>query len=62
RTVAQYIQRAQFELFDLENDPDEVENLADRPEHQELLAEMKSELKTFQQKTKDPWILKWKYE
>lgn len=26
------------------------------------LARMKAKMKAFQQETKDPWILKWKYE
>lgn len=62
RTVDRYIHRPQFELFDLEADPDEVNNLADQPDHQELLETMKKELKAFQTKTKDPWIMKWNYE
>lgn len=62
RTVERYIHRPQFELFDLQNDPDEMENLADKPEHAKLLETMKDELKAFQEKTKDPWIMKWDYE
>lgn len=62
RTVQRYIHRPQFELFDLEHDPDETDNLATKPEHAELLKTMQAELKQFQRKTKDPWILKWDYE
>ena len=62
RTVDQYIHRAEFELYDLNEDPDEVVNLADDPRHAELLATLKQKLKTFQDETDDPWILKWDYE
>ena len=62
RTVQAYLQRPQFELYDLAADPDEVKNLAADAKHAEQLAEMKGKLKDFQQRTKDPWILKWDYE
>lgn len=62
RSVRQYIHRPQFELYDLVADPDETKNLADDPEHAELLAELKAKLKVFQKRTEDPWILKWDYE
>lgn len=62
RAVAAYIRRAQFELYDLENDPDEVKNLAGEANCAKVLAEMKAKLKAFQKRTKDPWIVKWDYE
>ncbi len=62
RTVKQYIQRPQFELFDLEADPKESTNIADKPELASVLAELKGKLKQFQKRTHDPWILKWDYE
>jgi N-sulfoglucosamine sulfohydrolase len=62
RTVKAYIHRPQFELYDLQSDPDEVVNLAGEESHAELLAELKTKLKEFQQRTKDPWLLKWDYE
>jgi len=62
RTVDAYLHRPKFELYDLENDPDEVHNLADDPDHATVLAELKAKLKAFQERTKDPWILKWDYE
>ena len=54
--------RSPFELYDLENDPHEVNNLADDPRCAKVLEELKTKLKAFQERTKDPWILKWKYE
>jgi N-sulfoglucosamine sulfohydrolase len=62
RTVDAYLHRPKFELYDLQNDPHEVKNLADDPKHEKVLEELKEELKAFQKRTKDPWILKWEYE
>jgi N-sulfoglucosamine sulfohydrolase len=62
RTVHDYIHRAAFELYDLKNDPHEVHNLAADPNYAKLLSEMKTQLKDFQKRTSDPWILKWDYE
>jgi N-sulfoglucosamine sulfohydrolase len=62
KTVGTYVQRPEFELYDLENDPHEGRNLADDPAHAERLEAMKAELKGFQRRTQDPWIMKWNYE
>jgi N-sulfoglucosamine sulfohydrolase len=62
RTVEAYIHRPEFELYDLENDPHEVENLADNPKHKGTLSRLQSKLKAFQKQTNDPWIVKWEYE
>ena len=62
RSVDAYIHRPKFELYDLENDPHEVKNLASDPKHSKVLGDLKNKLKTFQECTKDPWILKWEYE
>ncbi|MHC4521436.1 MAG: sulfatase/phosphatase domain-containing protein, partial [Planctomycetota bacterium] len=62
RTIDAYLHRAKCELYDLQNDPHEVVNLADDPSHKAKLDQMKAKLKAFQKQTKDPWILKWGYE
>lgn len=62
RSVAAYIHRPRFELYDLENDPDELVNLADDPAHAAILKELQGKLRAFQERTKDPWILKWDRE
>ena len=62
RTVDAYLHRPKFELYDLEQDPHEVRNLAYNARHATLLKEMKDKLKDFQKRTKDPWIVKWQYE
>ena len=62
RTVRNYIHRARFELYDLEKDPDEVTNLAEKPEFAAVLDDLKKRLRAFQERTKDPWVRKWRYE
>jgi N-sulfoglucosamine sulfohydrolase len=62
RTIRRYIDRPEFELYDLQNDPHESTDLAADPAHAEKLAELKQQLQSFQKRTRDPWILKWKYE
>ena len=62
RTVGSYINRPDFELYDIEKDPSESNNLASSPEFAETLKAYKAKLKKAQQETKDPWVRKWKYE
>jgi len=62
RTVDAYLHRPRFELYDLEADPDELHNLAGDPKYATVLEELQAKLKAFQQRTKDPWVLKWDYE
>src|SRR5690606_23371127 len=62
RTVCQYIHRPQFELYDLQSDPLEANNLAEDPAAAEKLEQLTAALKEFQQQTEDPWVMKWEYE
>ena len=62
RPVAAYLKRPKFELYDLQNDPHEVKNLADDPKHAEILQRLKDKLQAFQKRTGDPWVVKWKHE
>ena len=43
--VKRYHVRPEFELFDLDKDPNELNNLASHPKHKAKLAELKTELK-----------------
>lgn len=62
RTIKNLVQRPQFELYDLEADPDEIDNLADDAAHAEKLASLKTKLRDFQNRTGDPWLVKWDRE
>lgn len=62
RTVGAYIQRPQFELYDMKSDPDERTNLAVDPKHKATLDAYVAKLKEFEKQTSDPWIQKWEYE
>lgn len=62
RTVYDYVHRQRHELYDLEADPDELNNLATDPSYAKLLSELQEKLKAWQARTRDPWISKWEYE
>ena len=62
RTVQDYIQRPEFELYDMEMDPHETHNLADDPQFADVLKAYQERLREFQRRTSDPWLLKWSYE
>jgi N-sulfoglucosamine sulfohydrolase len=62
RTIEAYVHRPQFELYDVEKDPEEVVNLAADPGHAKVLADLKAKLEAFQKRTADPWLHKWEYE
>ncbi len=62
RTVYSYLHRPRHELYDLNSDPHELVNLANRDEHQARLQNMQQQLQSWQKKTRDPWVLKWEYE
>lgn len=61
-TVGQYVQRPQFELFDIAADPHETTNLAESEGHKDILENYKAKLKAMQKEMEDPWIMKWDYE
>ena len=62
RSIEDYVHRPQFELYDLETDPWETRNLAENPAYSDELDTLKKKLYVFQERTNDPWILKWNYE
>ncbi len=62
KTVGEYINRPAFELFDVESDPYEAYNLADKPEYAEILKSYQQKLRAEQKRLEDPWALKWKYQ
>lgn len=62
RKIDAYLHRPCFELYDLENDPDEINNLAEQSEYKSMVDDYCTKLKEFQKETKDPWQHKWIYE
>ena len=62
RSVEAYLHRPRHELYDLEADPHEAMNLASDPRHAATLARLQRKLKAWQRATKDPWLVKYRYE
>ena len=62
RKVQDYLFRAEFELYDLATDPDELHNLATEASHAVDLKRMQEKLKQWQLKTHDPWQIIWDNE
>ncbi len=62
RTVEAFLNRPKFELYDLESDPWELNNLAADPAHAERLKTMTDRLLQRLQETEDPWLKKYRPE
>lgn len=62
RTADAYLHRPRHELYDLEADPHEAVNLAEAPEQAAVLAGLQKKLREWQERTKDPWVVKYRYE
>jgi len=62
RSIQAYLDRPKYELYDLEQDPDELHNLADDPGHAALLRDLAGRIKAFQENTQDLWQVKWVHE
>jgi N-sulfoglucosamine sulfohydrolase len=54
-----YVHRPAFELYDLENDPDETENLAAMREYKRVFRELSNKLQNFINSSGDPWAYRW---
>lgn len=59
KSMDAFTHRPAFEFYDLENDPLETNNLCSAPEYAWLVDDYKARLKQFQEKTDDPWRIKW---
>lgn len=57
RPVKDYLFRAHEELYDLNQDPDEVRNLAADPKSKETLLELRRQVIQFRKRTGDPWLI-----
>ncbi len=56
RPLKDYIRRPPEELYDLANDPFEVDNLAGHPDHRHTLHELRAKTEAWQRDTGDPWL------
>jgi N-sulfoglucosamine sulfohydrolase len=62
RKASRYLHRSPEELYDVKADPDELNNLANIPQHRSALEAMRAEVKAFQQRTKDGWLINDNYK
>ena len=62
RPMEAFLNRPQFELYDLENDPWELRNLAADPTHAERLKTLTARLLERLEATEDPWLKKYRPE
>jgi N-sulfoglucosamine sulfohydrolase len=58
RHLQQFLHRPEYELYDLEADPDEVNNLVSDPKHEHVLRLLRERLLEFCKQTGDPWTLR----
>ena len=57
RSVEDYLYRPREELYDLERDPNEVNNVAGDAEYAEVLADLRQKTLAFRERTSDPWLI-----
>jgi N-sulfoglucosamine sulfohydrolase len=62
REMSALLHRPKEELYDLQADPNELKNLAADPAHAKVLDELRGRLKAWQEKTRDPWVIKYEHE
>ena len=56
RPVVKFLHRDNEELYDIDNDPQEVNNLAKSEQHQRVLSELRRDTNQFREKTNDLWM------
>jgi N-sulfoglucosamine sulfohydrolase len=57
RSVESYLHRPEYELFDLEKDPDELRNVAGDRGYDAVLSELRGRIRTMMEETRDPWLM-----
>jgi len=55
RPVENFLKRPQFELYDLKEDPQELNNLAYNPDYTEIKDDLTIQIHSFMRETDDPW-------
>jgi N-sulfoglucosamine sulfohydrolase len=62
KSVSAFLRRPKEELYDLQNDPNELQNLSGRPEVNEEVIKLRKQLADWRAATNDPWLIKDKHE
>lgn len=62
RRVESYLHRPLEELYDLTRNPHELNNVAADPAYADVLKDLRTRLKKWQTETRDPWLVKYRYE
>ncbi|WP_439630229.1 sulfatase family protein [Gemmata sp.] len=62
RPVEAFLHRPKEELYDLTADPNELKNLAADPAHAKTLADLRTKLAAWRERTADPWLIKDRHE
>lgn len=56
KTLKQYYNRPEWELYDIRSDPEELNNIATKKSSTKIFEQLKRELFNWQNKTDDPWL------
>jgi N-sulfoglucosamine sulfohydrolase len=56
KTLKEYYNRPEWELYDLKHDPEELNNLAGKNDYKIIMKELELRLFQWQNVTSDPWI------
>ena len=62
RSLNQFLNRPREELYDLAADPDELKNVAGEAKYADVRADLRKRLRAWQEKTRDPWLVKYEHE
>jgi len=62
RSREAYEQRPREELYDLGADRDELKNTQGDPKNEQILADLRARLRSWQEATHDPWLIKYRHE
>ncbi|UMB54032.1 sulfatase [Lutibacter sp. A64] len=62
KKIKDFLFRPEFELYNLAEDPEELNNLALQKDFEKELEIMKTKMKEFQIKTEDPWYIMWGHD
>lgn len=57
RQRAAYLHRPEYELYNIEHDPHEFNNLAGDSAYTKVLAELQGRVRKMMEQTQDPWMI-----